>query len=182
MKGAVFIALNELIESQHGIDTWELLLAKVKPQCSGIYISTEDYPDADIQKFVLEISALLNVPSTDVTKLFGHYLFSELNNKFPMFSKASKDLFSFLNSIEDVIHKEVRKLYENPSLPKLDCKYISNDTLEIEYRSPRKLCYLAEGLILGASEFYHTKITLDHTGCMHEGKDHCTLLVKKYHD
>lgn len=180
MKGAVFIALNELVETQHGIDAWELLLSKVQPECGGIYVSTEDYPDSDIQKFVFEISTLLNVPGTAVTKLFGRYLFDELNGKFPMFTQASSGLFQFLDSIENVIHKEVRKLYENPSLPRLDCEYNDNDTLTIEYRSPRKLCYLAEGLIQGASEFYNTEISLEHVGCMHNGEDHCTFIVKKH--
>lgn len=179
MKGAVFIALNELVESQHGIEAWELVLSKVNPECEGIYISTENYPDSDIQKYVQEISELLNLPTAAVTRVFGRFLFDELNSKFPMFTQATDELFTFLDSIENVIHKEVRKLFENPSLPTLDMVSMDNHTVEIQYYSPRKLCYLAEGLIQGASEFYNTEIRLEHPQCMHDNHDKCIFTITK---
>ncbi|WP_370978436.1 heme NO-binding domain-containing protein [Agaribacterium sp. ZY112] len=179
MKGAVFIALNELVESQYGLEAWETLLNKVEPKCGGVYVSTEDYPDTDVQLFVEEISALLQRPSTEVTRIFGHFLFSELNTKYPIFSQQCSELFEFLDSIEKVIHKEVRKLYDNPSLPSLTCNRISTNKLKIEYRSPRKLCYLAEGLVQGASEHYQTPISLEHSSCMHKGDEHCCFLIQK---
>ena len=178
MKGAVFIALNDMIESQFGIDVWEELLEKVKPSGDGIYISTEDYPDEDIVNFVLVISEKLKLDSTDVTRIFGKYLFGELNKSHPIFTSLADDLFDFLNSIENVIHKEVKKLYENPNLPSLETS-TTEGVLEMRYESPRKLCFLAEGLIFGAAEHYKEEVVIEHPVCMHKGSDHCDLLVIK---
>ena len=39
MKGAIFIALNEMIEEQHGIGLWHKIIAKAG--VDGIFASTE---------------------------------------------------------------------------------------------------------------------------------------------
>lgn len=177
MKGAVFIALNDMIESQYGIDEWEELLNTVKPASLGIYTSTEDYPDSEINAFVVAISQKLNLDTNTVTCVFGDYLFGELNRKYSMFTASCSNLFDFLESIENVIHKEVRKLYTNPSLPSLDCQVINEKELIMRYHSSRKLCYLAEGLILGASNHYQQSVKITHEQCMHNGESHCILKV-----
>lgn len=182
MKGIVFIILNEMVENQHGIAVWEEILDEVKPQSEGIYISTEEYPDEEVVRFVEVISSKLGLPSKDVTKLFGRYLFDELNAKMSFFSKHSPDLFDFLDSIENVVHKEVRKLYDSPNLPTIDCDIIGDTELKMTYHSPRKLCYLAEGLISGAADFYGDTIELHHDKCMHEGADKCLMRVVKINE
>lgn len=176
MKGAVFIALNEMIEERFDIETWESILAEVKPICEGIYTSTEDYPDAEMMRFVLCVSNKLKLPTSTVTRMFGQYLFLELNGTYPMFSKQSANLFEFLESIESVIHKEVKKLFDNPNLPTLGTD-INKNVLMMTYTSSRKLCFLAEGLIFGAAEYYNEKIHITHEICMHDGHDHCELKV-----
>ena len=178
MKGAVFIALNEMIENQYGIEVWEELLDEVNPQCGGVYTSVEDYPDEEIVAFVLAISAKLNLDTSLVTRIFGTHLFGELNSKYPVFTQTSENLFSFLESVENVIHKEVRKLFESANLPSIDTK-ISDNYLDLTYSSPRKLCYLAEGLIFGAADYYSEKIQIDHTVCMHQGSDRCRIRITK---
>ncbi|WP_086933699.1 heme NO-binding domain-containing protein [Agarilytica rhodophyticola] len=179
MKGVVFIAINDMVEDKFGIETWESILNEVNPKNGGIYTSTEDYPDEEVVSFVIAISKALSVDTTEVTRSFGTFLFGELNRKYDIFTKLTDNLFDFLCSIENVIHKEVRKLYENPSLPSLDCQKINDSELLVKYSSPRKLCYLAEGLILGASEFYNEDITLKHESCVHSGDDVCRLRVTK---
>ncbi len=177
MKGAVFIALNEMVEERFGIDTWEEILEEVKPESEGIYTSTENYPDQEVVDYVLVISKKLDIEPSEVTRVFGKFLFGELNKKHDIFTKLSPDLFQFLNSIEGIIHKEVRKLYENPSLPTMECTILNKNDLRLKYTSPRKLCFLAEGLIFGAAEYYNEEITLEHNQCMHDGHDSCEIRV-----
>jgi predicted hydrocarbon binding protein len=179
MKGAIFIALNELIEDQFGITTWETLLDKVQPASKGVYTSTEDYPDAEMTAFVLAISEHTGMSTAEVTRTFGLSLFQELNRKFPVFSELNPNLFAFLKSVEEVIHKEVRKLYDNTSLPSIESEQVSEKTLRLHYRSERKLCFLAEGLIQGAAQYFDEPISLHHSACMHHGAEACILEVTK---
>ncbi len=175
MKGAVFIAFNQMVEDQVGIDTWERLLAEVIPESGGIYTSVEDYPDSELFSMVGALSTIVNVPVPTLVEQFGAYLFDVLNTKYPMFSEEKKDFFEFIKSIDGVIHREVRKLYDNPNLPDLDCEQIDEKNLSIKYQSPRKLCFLAEGLIRGAAKYYNVNYALEHKSCMHDGCDHCLL-------
>ena len=179
MKGIVFILLNEMIEKEHGIEVWDALLDEVEPKCEGVYIATNNYPDEEMVAFVLSISKHLSLPSSHVTKHFGRFLFDELNERYAVFTEQCTDYFEFLDSIENVIHKEVRKLYQDVSLPTLDCDIRDEHELLMNYKSPRKLCFLSEGLIQGAAEYYNEKITLTHERCMHDGSDHCEIRIKR---
>lgn len=180
MKGVVFIAINDMVEERFGIDVWEEVLQEVNPKCGGIYTSTEEYPDEEVIAFVLAISKKLSLETTEVTKVFGTFLFGELNRKYDIFAKLSPNLFDFLESIESVIHKEVRKLYDNPSLPTMECKLLGPCDLRMYYQSPRKLCHLAEGLVLGAAEHYNEKIILSHVQCVHNDDEICELRIIKH--
>lgn len=177
MKGTVFIALNDMIESQYGMQVWEELLEEVKPICGGVYVATEEYPDEEVVRFVLSISKKLSLESSVVTRVFGHYLFGELNRKYTGFTNKPQTLYDFLDSIENVIHVEVRKLFPNACLPTIDCNIINTNEMIMTYHSERKLCFLAEGLIIGASEHYNEPMKIKHTDCMHDGHDACLIHV-----
>jgi hypothetical protein len=64
------------------------------------------------------------------------------------------DSFSFLASIEDVIHVEVRKLYPDAELPRFESTFPVEGSMEFVYRSPRHFDDLAAGLIAGCIEHF----------------------------
>lgn len=177
MKGVVFIAFNELVEEKMGIEVWEKLLAATNPVSGGVYISVEEYDDAELFDMVGKLSEISKVPVEVLVKTFGEYLFGILAVKYPMFVEEEKEFFGFLKGIEDTIHKEVRKLYENPNLPTMHWKQEQENTLDLYYKSPRKLCILAEGLIEGAAQYYKVGYTLDHAQCQHKGSDECLFRI-----
>lgn len=176
MKGVIFNILEELVIETSGISAWNTILEKLALQ--GIYTAGQSYPDEELLALVGEISAALNTPAAEVVGHFGEYLFHQLNQRYPEFTANQADLKAFLRSVHDVIHVEVRKLYETPNLPTIVCHEPDADTLVMEYRSPRKLCLLAEGLIRGAARYYKTPITMTHPVCMHSGASHCDLIIR----
>lgn len=180
MKGAIYIVLNDMIENQFGLEVWEELLAEVQPESKGIYTSTKDYHEKEIVDFIVAISKKLDISVEDVQRKYGQYLFSELNKKYPQFTQINAQFFPFLHSIHDIIHKEVEKLYTQPSLPEIICTTVDAHHLQMRYQSPRKMCHLAEGLILGAADFFEEKAEITQTQCMHEGFDHCILKIKTH--
>ena len=178
MKGIVFTTFNEMVEKEIGIDMWEAILESVNPESQGIYTSIEDFPDAELFAMVSELAERTDTPIADLLRAFGLYLFHVLNMKHDIFANQQTEFLEFLKSIEDVIHKEVKKLYPNPNLPTLDWEQEDDRSLDLYYRSPRKLCNLAEGLIKGAAQRYEVDYSLTHSPCMHEGSDHCCFSIK----
>ncbi|ABD83059.1 heme NO-binding domain-containing protein [Saccharophagus degradans] len=178
MKGAVLIALNDMVEEVFSMAVWDQVLAKVKPDSEGIYISAESYDDAEVVGLVVALSELTGVPVNELVRSFGTYLFHQLNSKFPIFCDLHTNIFDLLSSIHGVIHKEVDKLYSNASLPTINCTKLSDSHLQMRYYSPRKLCVLAEGLIIGAAEHYKADVSVSQCQCVHQGADECLIDVK----
>ncbi|MFC4783660.1 heme NO-binding domain-containing protein [Nocardioides sp. MAHUQ-72] len=51
------------------------------------------------------------------------------------------------------------------------------DTLVVHYRSARRLCVLAMGMIEGAAAHYGQRAEVAQTSCTLDGADHCVLSV-----
>lgn len=178
MKGIVFTTFNDMVEQQIGVDIWDRILDAVKPESEGIYTSVEDFPDEELLDMVSELSRQTGTPVLDLIFAFGQFLFHALAMRHSVFVDTQPDFLSFLKSIEDVIHKEVEKLYPNPNLPSLHWHQPDDRSLVMKYVSPRKMCHLAVGLICGAAQHYEVDYTLEHDPCMHDGADSCQFLIR----
>ena len=175
MKGVIFNVLEELVIETAGMAAWNNILEKTGSD--GIYTSGESYSDEELFALVGEICIALDMPAEKVVGIFGEYLFDQLDVRHPTFAANANDLKSFLISVDTVIHSEVLKLYTNPNLPRFEYQEKGENQLTMLYRSPRKLCILAEGLVRGAAKRFGNEISIDHPVCMHNGADHCQLDV-----
>lgn len=176
MKGVVFNVLEDMVIQYHGVQAWNEVLNETGV-ATGVYTSGESYEDGELFALVKTVSAKLNLPVATVVETFGVFLFKQLASRHPIFLEAP-DLKSFLKSVDTVIHIEVRKLYDSPHLPSFDYIEPDADVLVMQYRSPRKLCVLAEGLIRGAADHYNTPVEISQPVCMHNGADHCDLVIR----
>lgn len=178
MKGVIFTTFNDMVEQQVGMDVWEQILDTVNPESQGIYTSVEDFPDEELIAMVNELSQQTGTPVLELIFAFGQYLFHALAMRHTVFLETQPDFLSFLKSIDDVIHREVEKLYPNPNLPTLLWQQPDDNSLILNYQSSRKLCHLAVGLIRGAAQHYGVEYTLEHAPCMHDGADSCQFIIK----
>ncbi|TBR42790.1 hypothetical protein CBF23_006335 [Marinomonas agarivorans] len=176
MKGVVFNILEEMVIEGYGMDAWNDILDQAQ-QSTGIFIAFESYPDEQLFELVGIICEKLNQPAEIIVRAFGEFLFSKLSERYHNFIEDHDNLDSFLKSIHSVIHVEVAKLYVDPNLPTIECFDNPDGTMTLRYRSPRKLCILAEGLIYGAAKEYKQDISLTHDVCMHKGSEFCDIVV-----
>jgi hypothetical protein len=174
MKGVVFNLLEQLVARDFGEDTWDTLLDTAG--LDGVYTSLGSYPDEDLAKLVAAASDALGMPADDVVTWLGR-------NALPLFAERYPQLFAphestrrFVLTLNDIIHPEVRKLYPGADVPEFDFD-VRDDLLVMGYRSPRKLCSFAEGLLLGAADHYGEKLTIEQPLCMKRGDDRCMLEI-----
>src|SRR5580658_3797580 len=97
--------------------------------------------------------------------------------KYPKFFRAHKSTQTFLLTLNDIIHPEVRKLYPGADVPVFDFDTSSEDVLLMSYRSQKKLCALAHGFIEGASSYYGQTVHFDQVKCMLKGDDECVFRI-----
>ncbi|KZN35905.1 heme NO-binding domain-containing protein [Pseudoalteromonas luteoviolacea] len=176
MKGIIFRCLEELVINTKGMDVWEQLLEKHCPE-DRVYVSARSYPDEELVGLATSVSQALNLSMPETLKAFGTYLFGFLAKRHTSIVEEFKSFEQLIISIDDVIHQEVQKLYEEPNLPTIEAKIYDEHTIHLVYRSPRKLCFCAEGLIYGCAEHFNKTIKIEHPLCMHNGEKECLLKI-----
>lgn len=169
--------LSEMVEERFGVDMWDDLIDETNPASDGIYVASDLYPDEELLAYVGAISKKMETPANMLVHAFGEYMLGRFAKIHPEFF-ADHDIKSFLKSVHDVIHVEVKMLHPDALLPKFDDIDSETDALTMLYRSPRGLCALAEGLIAGASLHFASPVTIAHPVCIHQDADHCRLELR----
>src|SRR5690606_27411138 len=91
---------------------------------------------------------------------------------------AHPDTRAFVLALNDIIHPEVRKLYPGADVPDFGFDTRDPDVLRMTYRSARRLCAFAEGLIEGAARHYGEDVAVRQTACMHRGDSACVFELR----
>ncbi|AOS43994.1 Heme NO binding protein [Lacunisphaera limnophila] len=176
MKGIVFHLLHQVVAQQYGEKTWDALLTEAGLQ--GAYTSLGSYEDAELFKIVGAASRQLGLPPNDIVRWFGRGAIPLLAQHYARVFTPHTDARSFVLTLNSVIHPEVRKMYPGADVPNFDFDTSSPEVLVMHYRSKRKMCSFAEGLLLGAADHFGESATIDHTQCMHRGDPQCELRIR----
>ncbi|KTD82551.1 heme NO-binding domain-containing protein [Legionella waltersii] len=177
MKGIVFTALSDMITEQFGIETWDQLVTQLDLPSGGSYTAGGTYEDTELPRLIQTLALMKNLQIPIFLESFGAYMFAVFSNKYPFFLKEDLSLKEFLKSVDGAIHVEVEKLYHCEQLPSITYEEPASNQLIMLYRSQRKLCHLAIGLINGAAKYYRKNIKINQTLCMHQQSDHCRLEI-----
>jgi heme-NO-binding protein len=175
MKGIVFNLLAEIVEREYGVDAWDALLEQAG--VDGVYTSLGSYPDADLLKLVAAAASTLRMPGDAIVRWFGRSALPLLADRYPGLFEGHRSTRMFLLTLNDIIHPEVRKLYPGADVPEFDYDSSSPTVLVMGYRSTRKLCAFAEGLIEGAAAHYGEDVSVEQPQCMNRGDEKCVLRV-----
>lgn len=174
MKGIVFNVFSDLVTDSFGWEIWDQLIENTKPASQAIYTSADIYPDDELISYVTELSKITGTAAPDLVRAFGKYMMHKFKTMHPEFLDGH-NAKSFLASVHNVIHVEVKKLHPDSLLPKFEYEDESDDTLTMLYSSERKLCHLAEGLVQGVGEVFNEAIAIEHPECMHDGAEKCRV-------
>jgi hypothetical protein len=179
MKGIVFSLLEDAVTRAHGEDVWDELLERAG--LDGVYTSLGSYPDSDLFALVAAVAAETGDDTQSVIRWFGREAMPMLAEAYPGFFRPHTDVGTFLKTLNDIIHPEVRKLYPGADVPTFGFSYASDGTITMRYGSGRRMCAFAEGLIEGAAAHYGQTVHLDQPACMLKGDDQCTIEVRIEH-
>jgi hypothetical protein len=176
VKGIIFNLLQEVVEEEHGADTWDALLQQA--ELDGAFTSLGNYPDEWLARLVAAASASLGSPGTEVVRWFGRRAIPRLAERYPQLFAAHVSARSFLLSLNEIIHPEVRKIYPGADAPDFDFAGSTERVVVMSYRSRRRLCALAEGLIEGSAEHFREIVTIEHAPCLLRGEDRCCFRIR----
>jgi hypothetical protein len=179
VKGVIFTHLQEMVETQMGFQMWNDVIDGCALATDGVFISTEFYPDEELFAIVSALSEKTAVPANDLVEAFGVYLFPKLHASVPPEVFEPKTMWEMLEGLDSIIHMEVKKLNKEAETPSIVVKSSSENEMVLEYRSAKKLCWLALGMLKSAAEVFQEDMTISMPLDMHEGEDHCQLVVTR---
>ena len=160
MRGLIFTEFIQLVEEKFGIVMADDVLSTPGLTDGGAYTAVGTYPHTEMVAMVGALSERSGIPASDLCVIFGEWLFPKLARAFEFAVKPHGDAFSFLASLDGIIHVEVRKLHANAELPSVPVTRIDERTLVMEYRSRRPFADVAEGLLRGALAWFGERAEL----------------------
>jgi hypothetical protein len=175
LKGVVFDLLEQAVVRDHGEDAWDDLLGKAG--LVGAYTTLGSYPDDHLGRLVTHAAVAFGMPAEDVIRWFGREALPLLAASYPEFFTPHATTRSFLLTLNDIIHPEVRKVYPGADVPWFEIGETADGDLVMGYNSHRRLCSFAEGLIQGAAAHYAELVRIDQPTCMLRGDPACSLVV-----
>ncbi|MFC7418421.1 heme NO-binding domain-containing protein [Iodobacter arcticus] len=170
MKGLVFNEFINFVESEQGIVAVDEMISVANPASGGAYTAAGYYDFQELIAMVVALSTRCGTPVPDLVRGFGQHLFGKLVAQRSELLRAMPDVYTFLESIEGQIHVEVRRIYPDADLPKLETERRADGSLRLRYRSRRHLADLAEGMIAGCVTHYGGKTKVSRTDFADEGE------------
>jgi predicted hydrocarbon binding protein len=161
MKGLVFREFLEMVENEFGYETVDTIIEKSKVPSNGVYTSVGTYKAEEMFALVGELSRETNIPVNKLLFTFGKYIFNVFLKSYPVFFEHKKNSFELLADVEGKIHVEVLKLYPEAELPSFDVEMVNDKEMVMVYRSKRSMGDFAEGLIVGCTEFFNEKASIE---------------------
>jgi Haem-NO-binding len=175
MKGIIFNLVEEIVSREHGKAAWDDLLDGAG--LDGAYTPLGSYPDAHLVALVDVASSKFAIPADDVVRWIGRSSLPIFAERYPDFFASHATTRSFLLTLNDIIHPQVRTLFPDAVVPWFDFDTPSPDVLTMGYDSPRRMCAFAEGLIEGAADHFGEDVSLSQLTCMKEGDPKCLLQI-----
>lgn len=178
MKGIIFNIAEGFITDTFGEDSLEDIIANSDLETTEPFVGPGTYPDSDLIEIVKKSSEKFDMTVDEFMKELGCYTFDKLAERFPNFVEPYNHPKPFLKTVENVIHVEVRKLYQDTRLPTFQYAEPSDKELIITYYSERKFYALMEGLIEGVADYFGVPIEQSHKIYENNGKELCDFHLK----
>jgi hypothetical protein len=173
VKGIIFNLAEDVVSREHGDVMWDDILDAAG--VGGSYTSLGSYPDSDLFAIIAAAAKRLDTDPDSVLRHVAEGAMPLLAERYPQFFSPHQDTCSFVLTLNDIIHPEVRKLYPGAGVPTFTYDQVDANTVTMGYSSERRLCVLAEGFVRGAARHYGQQVKLDQPTCMLRGDDECLL-------
>lgn len=158
MKGIVFSEFLELVEEKFGFEMADDIIDEANLPSGGAYTSVGTYDHHELLALVGLLSEKTGIDANTLVQVFGEHLLERFYDAYPSFFEGVQSCFAFLDTIENRVHVEVKKLYPEAELPTFSATFPEPNIMHLTYTSKRPFSALAYGLIKGSATHYGEQI------------------------
>ncbi|MGH3102635.1 MAG: heme NO-binding domain-containing protein [Gaiellaceae bacterium] len=169
MHGIIFTSLRHFVTSRFGAEEATRIWSAEPP-----YLITEAYSDDAFHELFGKVCDETGSDPVELLRAFGVFAAERtFVLLYPSYFDQAGGARSFLLTVEERIHELVRATVPDARPPLLAVEPLGGDGVRIAYSSPRRLCVLLEGLLLGTVRHYREKVVAEQVRCMHRGDPDC---------
>jgi hypothetical protein len=163
MKGFIFTNFIEFVEASHGLEMVDEMITNCNLPSEGIYSSFSSYEFDELVSLLTYVSKKTDVHPEILLEKFGVFVFPYLIGKHSYIIENFDNPIDLIGGIENHIHIEVKKLYNDADLPTFRVVEKTEKKLSVIYNSSKGLTYFAIGLMKETLNHFNVNgsITID---------------------
>ncbi len=162
MHGTILLLLKRYVQTQYDHSTWVNLL-----ELAGLEGATFDhktvYPDENLYALVAQAAATAGVSAGELYERFGEYLVPDIMYMYQKLVDPAWRTLDMLEHTEHTMHRQVRRENAENAPPVLSVKRLSENEVQIDYVSARRMSGLAVGIVRGLAAYYDEADRIDVT-------------------
>jgi hypothetical protein len=174
MYGLVNKAIQDMICTYHGEDTWETIKEKADLEDIDFFIGMDAYSDDITYRLVAAACEVLGMEAEEILKAFGEYwvTYTAEEGYGELLDSAGNSLGKFMENLDN-LHARVGLSFAELRPPSFDCEHTTENSMELHYQSSRQgLAPMVIGLLHGLGKRFHTKVDITQTSFREQGADH----------
>ena len=160
MKGIVFTEFLDLVEERFGLEMVDAIISQSKLESKGVYTSIGTYSFSELLQLLQNLKIQTGISIDNLLLIYGEHFFSVIETNYKDLLSSYNDPIEMLASIENHIHVEVRKIYNDAELPTFIIKEKTKKTLILIYKSSRSMHHFGLGLMNKTFEYFNSKATI----------------------
>lgn len=160
MKGVIFSEFINWVEEAFSPQIADQMILRAHLPNDGSYTRVGSYPHEEVLTMIGQLVEITGRPVPDLAETYGYWLSSRFAELYPQFFLGYTDAISFLQAIDGIHQKEVKKLYPDSRTPSV-IAHVDGQDLLISYASHRPFADVAFGLIRGYIDFFNDDLTLE---------------------
>lgn len=178
MHGIVMAELQSFVVARAGAVAWERITYGAGLS-DRLYFPLGSYPDDEALTLVAASCRHLHLDTEAFLRAFGRHLVPPLLSTYGHSLRSDWKSLEVLEHSEQTIHARVRHTTPSAQPPMLVTTRTTADEVVIQYRSARRLCYMALGVVDGLGEAYGETLDVSQRRCMLNGDPECEIVVQR---
>jgi Haem-NO-binding len=143
----------------------------------GGYQFDRSYPDEEVHLIVRGVVEATGKAPDVIMEEFAEAMVPGLLGVYGFLVNPRWSFLDFLVNTEGVIHQGVKLASPAAKPPAIEAQRVGPESVAIIYRSKRRLCSVAKGIVRGAATHYGVSITVTEDHCMRRGDPECVITV-----
>jgi len=180
MRGSIFVEFMDHLEQRYGLENVDAVISDLGESLptAAAYTGVGDYPHEELLAIAQGICSTTDTELETLIHEFAKYLIVAFKRMHPAYFERAGDVFEFLESIESIIHRDVRRLYPHSRPPLITIERLEDGSRKLIYESHRPLAPLALSLAEVSAAMFDQSLAIEILDQPDDGR-RLTLLLKR---